>query len=337
MSTPLVSIIIPCYNAAKYLNECLDSMVSQTYRNLEIITLDDGSVDDTFEMLSQWQRKDDRIRVVRNPVNLKLIETLNKGIEMSQGVYIARMDADDIAMPTRIEEQVRIMENRKEIGIVGTFIDPFDEQGGKGKLVAPVTHSRIRAYSLIASPFFHPSVLIRKSLLDEYCLRYEKEYYRAEDHAFWINILEHTKGINLNQPLLKYRILMTSETRMAEKNHVERQAILQKVYKLALTKINLQLNEDEMFLYSCSMTRKNMELISHYSIRDLLVLYYKVLRAGQIAGLSAFHLKRYLGLRVIAFLMLTGKYKRISEWRRVLQSSLLYYGITTFVFKKYTI
>src|SRR5687768_1212088 len=103
---PKVSILLPCYNAAKYLRFAIDSIVSQTYRNLEIILINDGSTDNTGKIIDEFASRDSRIVVVNNPVNLGLIKTLNKGITYITGYYTARMDADDISQVDRIEKLV---------------------------------------------------------------------------------------------------------------------------------------------------------------------------------------------------------------------------------------
>ena len=121
MNQPLVSVLIPCYNVERYVVEAVGSISNQTYKNLEIIAINDCSTDRTGELLMQLAREDSRIRVVTNEVNLKLIQTLNKGIGMCNGEYIARMDADDISLPTRIEKEVRFLEENNDHVIVCTL------------------------------------------------------------------------------------------------------------------------------------------------------------------------------------------------------------------------
>ena len=104
-----VSVIIPCYNAAEYLSEALDSIIVQTHRNIEIICVDDGSIDNTSVLLSNYATQYNNVRVVTNECNLKLIKTLNKAIDLATGDYIARMDADDVALPNRIEHQLKFI------------------------------------------------------------------------------------------------------------------------------------------------------------------------------------------------------------------------------------
>lgn len=115
----LVSVILPAYNAERFLKESIDSILAQTYRNFELIVLNDGSTDRTEEIVLSYS--DPRIRYVKNEQNLKLIKTLNKGIDLAKGEYIARMDADDVSLPTRFEEEVYKFEEDPTLGIVSCF------------------------------------------------------------------------------------------------------------------------------------------------------------------------------------------------------------------------
>jgi len=121
----LVSVLIPCYNCEEYVEEAVMSIIKQTYPNLEILVIDDGSTDNTGNILKILAKEDPRIIYIKNEENLKLIATLNKGLNLCKGKYIARMDADDISLPTRIEKQVNFLEAHPEIGIVGTYTKNF--------------------------------------------------------------------------------------------------------------------------------------------------------------------------------------------------------------------
>ena len=111
MNKPLVSVIIPCYNAEKYVEEAIRSIMTQTYSNLEIIVTDDCSSDNTLMILETLAAEDSRIKVIKNEKNLKIVKSLNNMIEVAQGKYIARMDADDISLPERIEKQVSFLDS----------------------------------------------------------------------------------------------------------------------------------------------------------------------------------------------------------------------------------
>jgi len=332
---PLVSVIIPCYNGASYIRQALDSISMQTYTHLEILVLDDGSTDDSYRIIQECSRKDDRIKVIRHERNERLIATLNKGIALARGKYIARMDADDIALPDRIEKQVRFMEAHPDVGISGTFITAFDEQGRQRKCRLPVTPGRIKAYLFTACAFFHPTVMIRREILCRWTLRYEQQYYRAEDHALWLHITAHARGANLPAVLLRYRLLTNSETRLADRNREARRKVLMQIHQLALSKIGIMLSPQEQLLYSCSMVKMDIELVKHRPVRELIRLYGRILAAARQSGyVNAKYLKQYLSLRFIAFLYYSGQCWKIKHLLDAVRSTYFYTGTYLFIREK---
>ena len=130
---PLVSVLICAYNAAPYVKESLTAVINQTYRNLEIIVVEDGSTDDTLSILQDFARQDSRIRIVQNEQNMGLISSLNKGLEHVHGKYIARTDADDITEPQWVEKIVSELEKRSDIVAMGAYIRIFSEKGNGSK------------------------------------------------------------------------------------------------------------------------------------------------------------------------------------------------------------
>ncbi len=204
MKKKLVSVIIPCYNCELYVEQAVRSMMNQTYKNLEIITINDGSSDDTKNILLRLSSEDDRVRYVENEKNIKLIATLNKGLELANGEYIARMDADDISFPTRIEKQVVFLEKNPDIVVLGTNSWHIDESNMIiGHSQMPKSDKSIRLYARYASPFIHPSVMLRAEKMKGFY--YDVNYIHSEDFKLWIDILVNFKGFNLEERLVAYR------------------------------------------------------------------------------------------------------------------------------------
>ena len=145
MTTPMISVVMPVYNAEKYVAEAVESILQQTYTDFEFIIIDDCSTDNSYGILQTYAAKDIRIRLFKNDVNNKLPNTLNFGIAQSNGKYIARMDADDISLPERFAKQVEFMESHPEIGVCGTLIKEFiDENEQITRMVEyPVEHKLI--------------------------------------------------------------------------------------------------------------------------------------------------------------------------------------------------
>lgn len=246
-ATPFVSVVMAVYNGAPFLKEAIDSILSQTYKRFEFIIIDDGSTDGSLDIINGYS--DERIKILVNSRNEGLIFSLNKGIEYALGTYIVRMDADDISLPQRIEEQVSFMEKHSEIGVCGTYIEVF------GKSVNGYIHRFKRnplannATLLFTTCFAHPSVIIRKSVIDQYHLFYEDVYRNAEDYGFWVELSKYTQFANINKVLLKYRILQGSVTRVANKDMKSRYEIHKLIYQNYLQHNNISLSDDELWVH----------------------------------------------------------------------------------------
>ncbi|MDY4524138.1 MAG: glycosyltransferase [Treponema sp.] len=226
-SFPLVSVIIPCYNAEKYVELAVRSIMNQTYKNLEILCCDDCSTDVTFLILQKLADEDSRIKLIKNETNQKIVKTLNKLIALANGKYIARMDADDISLPKRIEEQVKVLEkNNNRIVMCGCNVIHIDESGRKiAKTILPVTKKQIQVMKSFRTPFYHPSVMIKAAVLKQY--KYLREFQYAEDYELWLRILHNYEAVNLRKRLLKYRI----HSQQISKTKTLRQIqIMEKIY-----------------------------------------------------------------------------------------------------------
>ncbi|WP_010522380.1 glycosyltransferase family 2 protein [Aquimarina agarivorans] len=214
----LVSVIIPCYNAERYVENAVRSIMEQTYSNLEIIVINDGSIDSTKEILLNLSEKDERVIYYENKVNLKLVKTLNKALLLCKGDYIARMDADDICMPNRIFEQVSFFNNNPDVSVLGTSIQLFGEGVSEKIDCQPVNDEEIKSKIYVASPFHHPTVMFNMLKLKREDLFYDETYYRVEDYELWtrLTVLGY-KFANIKEVLLKYRITSTSESKILKK------------------------------------------------------------------------------------------------------------------------
>ncbi|MET6998758.1 glycosyltransferase [Chitinophaga sp. H8] len=333
---PMVSVIIPCFNSSMFMREAIESIMNQSYPELEILLIDDGSTDNTLDIIQELSALDGRIKLVRNERNLKLVNTLNKGISLCNGKYIARMDADDIACPLRIEKQVAYMETHPEIGLLGSFIEEFDDKRIIGRGIQPISDERIRAYIFTASAFFHPGVLIRRDVLSAHNLQYEEQFTIGQDHALWINMLQHTKAANIPEILLRYRVNAQSLTQVSNRNRSSRRVVLKAIYRSAISKAGLQLSDEELSLYSCSMAKQDVIEVVDADVSDLIKLYDKVIKyAVKNQGINRSYLKKYLAIRFIAFLFYTNAKKRPYQVVKSIFSSYFYVGIYAFIMRKY--
>jgi len=203
---------MPVYNAEVYLQEAIESILNQTFKDFEFIIIDGYSTDNSYEIIKKYAKIDGRIVAIRTDENLKLIETLNMAIRIAKGKYIARMDADDISLSNRLQKQFDYMENNSEIGISGGTMQIIDTKGKViGKRKYHLNDEHIRKNIFLYSPFSHPLIIIRKEILDKTGC-YDPEYSHAEDYELYFRIGKYAKFGNLEDILLKYRVHKKSVT-----------------------------------------------------------------------------------------------------------------------------
>ena len=230
----LVSVLMPAYNAANFLNEAIDSILNQSFKNFEFIIINDGSTDNTEEIILSYT--DDRIKYYKNDLNIKLIPSLNKGLILARGKYIARMDADDISLPDRLQLQVDFMENNLDIGISGGQMDIFGIV--KGKSDYPITHEECLIRLLDQTCFSNNLFIIRKELIEKHKLSFNNKYLHTEDYKFYIDALKYLKGKNLSETLTKYRQHENSVTAKNKLLTYNNRNLLRKEYLEQLVDLN---------------------------------------------------------------------------------------------------
>lgn len=245
---PLVSVLIPCYNVESYVVESVSSILNQTYQNIEIILINDCSTDNTKDKLEYLAKLDSRIKLYHNETNLKLIKTLNKGIDLCCGKYIARMDADDISLPTRLEKQVDFLERNTDYDIVSTMFFTFRKGSSKKNLyINPAKYEDLQAFLLFKSGICHPAVMIRKTLFSEKKLSFEEQYLHVEDYALWSKAIYCTKLANIEEPLLLYRVHPEQISSLNELLQVENK---KEVFKIHCEKLGLPADPYSLDIYA---------------------------------------------------------------------------------------
>jgi len=205
MSNEKVSIIMGVYNAEKTIEKAINSIVNQTYKNWELIICDDCSSDSSFEIIDRFTKLDRKIILLKNTENMRLPYTLNKCIYHATGVYIARMDADDISVENRLEQQVKFLNENSHISMVGSNSFLFDENGIKG-VRKKEEHPTFKSLRL-GNPFIHPTIMIRKSvLLDLGGYTVSKRTIKGQDSDLWFRFFNNNNAAyNIQYPLLYYR------------------------------------------------------------------------------------------------------------------------------------
>lgn len=213
----LVTIIMPVYNAADTIRECIDSILVQSFFDFELLIADDGSTDSSCHILSEY--RDCRIRLIRGEHNF--INTLNILLSAAKGKYIARMDADDVMMPNRLLLQYDFMEAHPEVAALGGAIETYQNHK---KLGVP---QRVTAYELLEGcGIYNPTSMIRTEVVHRYKLKYEQEYIYAEDFQFWAKMAKYELPIhNLEDVLIRYR---ATSTQISNVHSREQQAATRK-------------------------------------------------------------------------------------------------------------
>lgn len=209
---PRISVVMPVYNAEKYLSPAIESILKQSFKDFEFIIIDDASQDRSGKIIWEYAAGDDRIIVRRNDKNMKLSRTLNRGIELSRGEYIARMDADDIALIDRLEKQAAYMDKNITVGISGGTMNIINAPGKTiGIRRYHTSDASIRRHIFRYSPFSHPTVMIRKAVLQKAGL-YNPDFNPAEDYELYFRIGVYSRFGNLPDSLIYYRIVPKSMT-----------------------------------------------------------------------------------------------------------------------------
>lgn len=209
--TPLISVVLPVFNAEQHISDAVNSILGQTLRDFELIVIDDGSTDNTLIILKQLTNRDNRIRLISRS-NKGLVESLNEGISLARGKWIARMDADDIALPYRFERQLQWLV-QTGADMTGSWIKLFGTQDRRIVKHAQ-TDAAIKMEMLFGSPFAHPTVMMRTALVKQ--LHYDKAWEKAEDYDLWERAAQAGwRMTNVPEVLLLYRQHKTQISKVA--------------------------------------------------------------------------------------------------------------------------
>ena len=233
---------MPVYNSVKYINEAIDSILNQTFENFEMILVDDCSNDGTRKIIESYN--DNRIKILYNTENRGVAYTRNRALEHSRGEYIAIMDHDDIALPTRLEREVQFLDENPDYGVVGGRVQTIRQDGTviKRTNVAYVNPDYIKAIFLFRNVFCNSEVMFRSELARKNNIRYEEKCYGMEDFKFWIKMSKITKMTNIDELFLKHRIHEKSITNVVSKDfEIERSLKFAEFQKYSWKESGLQI------------------------------------------------------------------------------------------------
>ena len=236
---PLISVVMPVYNARQYLAEAMDSILAQTFPDFEFVCVDDGSTDDSLAILNDYAKRDSRVKVVSRP-NTGVWKALNDGIAASRGTLIARMDADDVSLPERFAKQVAFLNEHPEVVAVGSPVLVIDADGAPLREMPDPprwTHEDIDTAHLTGGGqvFFHPALIFRREALEQAGLY--RKWPAAQDLDLFLRLAEIGKLANVREVLLKYRQHMGSvgHAKMAKQYEACREIVRQAYERRGLT------------------------------------------------------------------------------------------------------
>ena len=306
---PRVSVLMPVYNAGRFLTQAIDSIVEQTFCDWELIVINDGSTDNSKAIIESYS--DDRIRYYENESNLKLIKTLNRGIDLCTGEYIARMDADDIASPCRLEEQVGFLDKNPLHIMCGTNATIINNKGERvGKIHNLTTNDFLQINLLFSDPFVHPSMLIRKDILA--VNKYDERYRHTEDYELWCRIAPMGLVANLSEELLEYR---WHDANVSVVHNDEQNRVKDEIIRQQLQKLDINPSEEELYCHRVTFRLYAMGVkqdVSSVQFDAITNWFDKLVRQNEKLGVyGKYDFVAFLWSRWVVLCISQRKYRRI--------------------------
>lgn len=265
MKIPKISVIMSVYNGEKFLKEAIDSILNQTFTDFEFIIVNDGSSDNSLDILQSYN--DDRIRIINNKKNIGLTKSLNKALKKAKGEYIARQDADDISLTERFEKQMKFFENNPNVVLLGTNVYFIDKEGNIVVKYSVIERPTLDDF-VVSNQLVHGSAIFRKEIINKVGAYNEQMFY-SQDYEFWIRIAMEYEIRNLKEILYKLR------------NHGENVRIINSEYPILynlfakkkakgdLNNINIKIKEKKDIKNLYKYLDKNEKIIFHKSVAHL--------------------------------------------------------------------
>jgi len=239
----LVSVIMPVYNSESYVKDAIQSILRQTYSQLELIIIDDSSTDSSLQVIESFD--DPRIKVVRNSRNIGRAGCDNLGLELAKGRYIAKMDSDDIAHPMRLSKQVGLLSQNENVNTVGCFMQNFGNSTYLNKY--PATVEENKAYTLFGLPCGNPSVTFKREVFDA-GLKYDEQLRQTEDYDFFARYFNVLNVCNIQEPLMFYRTYPEDNRTDILSDRFE---TAMRIRKMFLSSLGLSFDNEELHIHHC--------------------------------------------------------------------------------------
>jgi len=234
---PLISVCIPVYNREKFVRGAILSVLNQTYKNFEIIVIDDGSTDSSFKIIQKFQ--DPRISIFENGENKGIVYSRNRCLKESSGEFIAMLDSDDTWMPDKLEKQIRFLKSNPDYGICGTWAKRRMPNGNISIWAMPKSDEELRARMLWRCPVIQSSMVIRAIILKKYGILYDPDFENCEDYELIRRLLKHTKIHCLDECLVTYNV---HENQITSLEKDVQEEIVNKIIDNYLKDLNIEAN-----------------------------------------------------------------------------------------------
>jgi glycosyltransferase involved in cell wall biosynthesis len=286
------------FNAEDYLDEAITSILKQSYSTFEFIIINDGSTDNSLHIIDKYMAYDSRI-VLINQVNKGLPAALNAGISVAKGKYVARMDADDISLPQRLEFQVTFMEQNPEVGVCGTWAEVFGKTAGTIK--HPEKHDELKAKLLFNVCFAHPTVMIKLKFLLDHNIKYDTNFRNSQDYKLWSDLVDITKFANIPKILLRYRTVDSSITSITDSTKTElRFSLLNSIFIKFFDEIQLtDRKRNNKMHFNLGLKERINE--NKYSYKEINLYFNSIIKANNTVGyFNEKCLKKELSFRFIS-------------------------------------
>ena len=303
----LISVILPVFNGEKYIGDAIDSILRQTHTELELIVIDDASTDRTREILGGYD--DPRMCVLHNDNNSGIVFSLNRGLDVCKGKYVARMDADDIAMPNRLAEQLHYMKMHPEVIVESCWFEMFGAVNTEVKY--PESHNQIVCSFLFGNRFLHPGYFMNNNMLRKYNIRYREDMKYAEDYDFAVRAGMCGKLANVPLVLMRYRVHESQTTSIRKP---EQKMVCRKIHEYLFNKLNIQLTDDEFQVYEEVCVLENFQQYDATNLKVAFGIYNRIIEANRSYRLfDDISLEKQIAMREYLALRYAYHYNKISK------------------------
>lgn len=304
------TVLMSVFNGERWLEDAIRSVLTQSFSDFDFIIIDDGSIDHSEHIVRSFS--DHRIKFLRNDKQIGLPMSLNRGLEVSKGRYIIRMDADDVSLPLRFEKQIAFLDANQNIGVCGSWVQTF---GDKCEILkAEENHKEIVTKLFFSNALFHPSVTIRRDVLSSHRLLYESGFTGSEDYRLWVRLAEVTEFANLQEVLLNYRIHRLQVTKMGGTSDRIRIELTERLIGREMNTVEKTLHR-KVFFEQGVINEKDIRDLSHWM--NILIeanrrhaFYIQPMFVDRLMNLKKFIYKKYLWDR-----MANDKYNNLKVFR----------------------